>query len=62
MSGTYRVFRRTCTTWSTFGSARKTTIRRGLTYEEAQRMCNEFNHNRTDVQIKAGTKYEFEAQ
>lgn len=59
---TYRVFRRSCRNWTEFASARKTTIRRGLTYAEAQRMCAEFNNHRTPSQEAKGTKYEFESE
>lgn len=55
----YRVFKRSATNFEEFSSARKTTIRRGLTIDEARRMCAEFNDNRTPAQIRAGTKLEF---
>ena len=62
METTYKVFRRSATDWKSFASARKTTIRRGLTYSEAQRMCGEWNSERTPAQERKGTKYEFDAE
>ena len=56
---TYTVFQRSATSFETFARARKKTIRRNLTREEARRMCDEFNSNRTAAQIRRGTKYEF---
>lgn len=58
----YRTFKRSCTDWESFGSARKTTVDRNLTYSEAQRQCERFNDNRTAAQIRKGTKLEFERQ
>jgi hypothetical protein len=58
----YLVFRRSATSFESFASARKTTIRKGLTLAEARQMCASFNDNRTPAQIAAGTKYEFTAQ
>jgi hypothetical protein len=55
----YRVFQRSCTNWQEFARARKTTIRTGLTAEEALQMCARFNDNRTPAQVRKGTKYEF---
>lgn len=56
----YRVFRRSARNFEEFARARKTTIRRNLTREEARQMCSDFNDNRTPAQERAGTKYEFE--
>jgi hypothetical protein len=55
----YRVFKRSATGWETFASARKITIRRGLTIGEARQMCAEFNDNRSPAQVRKGTKLEF---
>jgi hypothetical protein len=55
----YKTFKRSATDWKSFGSARKITVDTGLTYEEAQRQCKEFNDNRTAAQIRKGTKLEF---
>lgn len=59
---TYRVFSRSATDWKSFSSARKRTVRTGLSYEEALEMCKEFNNNRNSTQVKKGTKYEFERE
>ena len=59
---TYRTFKRSCRNWKEFGSARKITVDRGLTYEEARRQCEQFNNNRTSAQIRKGTKLEFMAE
>jgi hypothetical protein len=56
---TYKTFKRSCATWKEFGSARKITVDRGLTAEEARRACKEFNDNRTPAQIRKDTKLEF---
>ncbi len=58
----YRVFRRSCANWKEFARARKTTIRANCTGDEARRICDEYNNNRTPSQIRAGTKYEFTAE
>jgi hypothetical protein len=58
----YRTFKRSCTNWKDFGSARKITDERGLTLEEARRRCDDFNNNRTAAQVKKGTKMEFEQE
>jgi hypothetical protein len=56
---TYKTFKRSCTNWKQFAKARKMTVDTGLTYEEAQRRCDEYNDNRTPAQIRKGTKMEF---
>lgn len=58
----YLVFSRSCRTWDEFATARRRTIRRGLTIEEARQMCADFNDNRSSAQVKRGTKYEFTAE
>ena len=58
----YRTFKRSATDWQSFASARKITDERNLTYEEAQRRCEQWNKARTAAQIRKGTKLEFEAQ
>lgn len=55
----YTVFRRSATGWESFSRARKYTIRRGLSLEEARQLCASFNDHRTPAQERAGTKYEF---
>jgi hypothetical protein len=58
----YRTFKRSCRNWKEFGSARKITDQRGLTYEEAFMRCQEWNKDRTPAQVNAGTKLEFEKE
>lgn len=55
----YKTFKRSCTNWKTFASARKITVETGLTYEQARERCNEYNNNRAPAQIRKGTKMEF---
>jgi hypothetical protein len=56
---TYQVFRRAATNWDEFATARKHTIRRGLTLTEARYLCNYWNTTRTPQAVASGTKYEF---
>lgn len=58
----YRTFKRSCTGWQSFASARKITHDTGLTFEEAKRQCEQFNASRTSAQVRKGTKLEFTAQ
>ncbi len=58
----YKTFKRSCTNFQQFGSARKMTVETGLTYEQAKERCEQFNNNRTSAQIRKGTKLEFTAQ
>ena len=58
----YLVFKRSATDWRSFAQARKFKIRVVQTAEEALRLCDEFNSNRTPSQIRRGTKYEFTSQ
>jgi len=55
----YIVFRRSARNFDEFASARKYTVDRNLTIEEARSMCRAYNDNRTTTQIAAGTKLEF---
>jgi hypothetical protein len=59
---TYRTFKRSATNWTQFAAKRKTTIDRGLTYDEAKRACKNFNDNRTPSQRRKGTMLEFTAE
>ena len=59
MNGTYYVFKRSAVSFESFARAKKTTLARGLTYEEAQRYCARWNADRTPAQIRKGTKAEF---
>jgi len=56
---TFKTFKRSATNWETFSSARKITVDRGLTEDEARRACKRFNENRTPAQIRKGTKLEY---
>jgi hypothetical protein len=59
MAGNYTVFTRSARTFEQMARARKITARKGLTIEEAHRMCANFNDNRTIAQVRRGTKMEF---
>jgi hypothetical protein len=59
VSDRYKTFLRSCTDWKSFSSARKITQDTGLSYEDAQRRCADYNDNRTPAQIRKGTKMEF---
>jgi hypothetical protein len=56
---TYRTFKRSARNFEQFARARKVTVDRGLTIDEALRACEQFNANRTPSQIRKGTKLEF---
>jgi hypothetical protein len=58
----YKTFKRSCTNFEQFASARKMTEETGLTYEQALQRCDAFNNNRTSAQVRKGTKLEFTAQ
>lgn len=57
----YKTFKRSANNLQQFASARKITVDTGLTYEQAQQACKEFNDNRSAAQIHKGTKLEFTA-
>lgn len=59
---TYRTFKRSAKNWKEFFHARKITVDRGLTAEEALKQCEQFNLNRTSAQRNKGTKLEFERE
>lgn len=59
MGDTYKTFKRSCTDFKSMARARKFTQDTGLTLAEARRACDRFNENRTQSQIKRGTKLEF---
>lgn len=58
----YYTFKRSCTNWSTFASARKIRDESNLTYEEAQRRCATLNAELTPAQKRRGTRYEFTSE
>jgi hypothetical protein len=57
---TYRTFIRSCTNFRSFAKARKTTVSRGLSYEQAQTECRNYNSQRNAQQKRKGTMMEFE--
>lgn len=59
---TYTVFVRSCRNWAEFDSAEKIVEVEDVNLAEARQMCEEFNSNRTDSQIEAGTKMEFTSE
>lgn len=59
---TYQVFKRSATNFEEFSSARKMTVRTGDTLEQAREKCKALNENRTQAQIRKGTKLEFERE
>lgn len=62
IGGNYRVFRRSARSFEEFAKASKTHVKGGLTLADARAMCAEFNDNRNDQQVRAGTKFEFERE
>ena len=58
----YRTFIRSCRNWQEFAKARKITVGRALTYEEAKRQCQTYNTALTPRQKARGTKMEFTAE
>lgn len=57
---TYKTFLRSARNFEEFARARKTTVGRGLTLEEARRRCRDYNQRRDGAQVAKGTKMEFE--
>jgi len=58
----YRTFKRSARNFEEFSSAEKQTVDTGIIWAEAREQCEEFNNNRTSVEIEAGTKMEFEEE
>ena len=58
----YRTFVRSANTFEEFSTAKKRTVERGLTLEEARESCKLYNESRTAAQIAKGTKLEFEVE
>jgi len=56
----YRTFKRSCTNYPAFAKARKMTVSKGITLEQARNECEEYNKNRTAAQIRMGTMMGFE--
>jgi hypothetical protein len=59
---TYTTFIRTCRDWKEFANAPKDYQESGLTISQARENCADFNNNRTEAEIEAGTKMEFEQE
>lgn len=59
---TFKTFKRSATNFTQFAAARKITVDRGLTQDEARRACEAFNASRTPSQVRRGTKMEFTAE
>jgi hypothetical protein len=59
---TYRTFKRSARNFEEFSSAEKIEVETGLTYSEAREQCEDFNNIRSDEEIAAGTKMEFEVE
>lgn len=59
---TYRTFLRSARNFEEFAKARKKTVRQGLSLSDARAMCEEYNRNRTEAEIRKGTKMEFTAE
>ncbi len=59
---TYRTFKRSATNFDQFSTARKITVERGLTREQAVEQCQRFNDNRTPAQLRKGTAMEFDSE
>lgn len=59
---TYRTFLRSANNWSEFASAEKIQQETGLTFQEAMETCKDFNNNRSEIEIEAGTTMEFEEE
>lgn len=55
----FKVFKRTANSFLQFAKARKTTIRKGLTQQEARAMCERMNAELTPAQRTRGTRYEY---
>lgn len=52
----FTVFKRTAKNFKEYSSAEKIVVETDLSIDEAREMCQEFNANRTDEEIAAGTK------
>lgn len=57
----YRTFIRSCRNWEQFARARKMTVERGLTIDQARQRCDHYNEHRTPAQVRKGTMMEFES-
>lgn len=55
----YYTFKRTCTDWKSFASARKIRDESNLTQDEALRRCAALNAELSPAQKRRGIRYEF---
>jgi len=58
----YRTFIRSARNWEEFSKAEKKEVETGLTLSEARQQCDEYNAERSESEIEAGTKMEFEEE
>jgi len=59
---TYRTFIRSARNFAEFANADKIEQDNGLSHDEAYLACQDFNSHRTEAEIEAGTKMEFERE
>lgn len=59
---TYRTFLRSARNWHEFANAEKIEVDTNLSIDEARDACEEYNSNRSESEIEAGTKLEFESE
>lgn len=59
---TYRTFLRSARNFEEFSSAEKIEQETDLTIEDAREACKNFNDHRSEDEIDAGTKMEFEEE
>ena len=55
----YKIFKRSATSFEAFCRARCWHICFAASLKEAQEICRRLNDDRTPAQVRAGTKYEF---
>ena len=58
----YRTFVRSARNWKEFAEAEKIEEDTGLTFAQARAACGKFNAARSEAEIEAGTKMEFEKE
>ena len=59
---TYRTFLRSARNWKEFAEAEKIEQETGLSADEARDACQAYNENRSEDEVDAGTKLEFEKE
>jgi hypothetical protein len=55
----YQIFKRSARNFEEFSQAEKINMEEAETIQEAREICANFNDNRTEAEIEAGTKLEF---